>query len=843
MSGRKVWEIALFCGIIMSLSSFLKSATVSRHDIPGQLSREGSSFFQSQETGFLRLSDLNQELYRQALSAIENEKWETALSYLDRISDIKSKEDYLFLYVRVLQSLGKDEEVVSFINKLPDKLKIRLFDTLVETYILAALKCECYDEISGFIELQRNYYPGKIHETYKKTLYSLLSSGKYSQVISLTDVFPSNIYLRGEKNFILGVAHYNLGYITIASSFMQNALDTDSDILKQAIYEYLSLIAYKSSDLSLIQGNEEDKIPLTEINEKTKFNFVLLLLEIGLIDEANLMLLQIDDPLFKSLLNLFIAWESGHYRTAQTLFQSLTEIESDDYALLLLIAGEVLYHTRQYRDAVPKFRGYLSFQNIDEKYANHALALSFKGFYRFNSTAYYWIKNLETGKSVYDSLAALNLAKLYTYTENHHTAQQYFDHYLRKYPIPEEDQVFVSNYLTNLKKTENIIKLENKYDLYEYHLTVEQKRAILSYLGDYHLDAGNQELAIEYYSRLLQYDDGYQTILTIERIKFSLGEYRDSEDFVLSFIDNYPESPLNIRLAHDLAKFYLNQRRYRTTLDFIDDFLRGLPEGESSDSLYFFSALAHKELQEVQEALGIFIELHKHTTSPDIREQSVQQIKSILINQDAKESINYLVDLLEKTEDARQNQDYLRILAKVYEKAHLYREANEIYLILLDEDEQSDELGLYYSIAVNEIYQKRYESALHYLQRILAEEKNSHTSDALFLSYLANYSLDNHYTALRQLIILYHDYPDSPKRFEVLKNIIDLLIEKGLDLFAWYYLSDYYPRANQTEQFGLEAYKQSLERSLSIGEFDLKQLISFRRLLEITIDGLEHYEN
>jgi len=784
----------------------------------------------------LEISDLDREYYQEALLAKNNSDWDTAFSSLEKISDPLSRKEYVLLFPELYFLSSSYAEVFDYIDNLPLRVKIVLFDDLIEYYILSALNTEQYEKISEFIELQREYFSEEIHSIYKQTLYNLLVNGKNEQVIDLTDIFPNSIYHPGEKNFILGIAYYNLQYYRLSYAFMRNVLDSGNEMLLTSAYDYISLISYYLQDDSLLP---ED---LTLLSNRARFNLILYVLENSLIDEANSLSLLLENDYHRSLIDLFIAWENNHFKTAATLLTSIEEEDLDNYPLLNLIMGETFYHNRRFREAEAKFRKYLTFNAIDEQYANHSMGYCFYGYYRFNSTAYYWMKNLQEEKSFYDSLAVYNLAQLYSHTENYHTALHYFNNFITKYSLPENDQSFVINHLKTLEGTGEFARYISFFEDNYTGLPMEERIAILRKIGEHYEKQRNQRKALEYYSRILEYKTDYRLILKTERIRFNLGEYRDSEDFILTLLEEYPESDFNIRLANDLSKFYLNQRQYNKALSFIGDFLDNHEESVGTDSLLFFDGLAHKELKNIDKALDILLNLHQTTDIDNIRQLSRQQIEQILLVQDSRKSITLLIDILEDCEDEEIGFDYLRILARVYEKAYLYNEANEIYHILIEQDVQSNDQELFYLIAVNEIYQKRYEIALDYIEQILTDESSIYFTDALFLKYLAEYSLGNLYKALNTLLTLYYDYKKSPPSFDIVNNLIELLIEMDLKLFAWHFMGEYYPHATRSEEFTLQKFGDYLIQELDTDIIYLNQIMDIRTIIFLTIKVLEDYD-
>ena len=779
---------------------------------------------------------LNWQLYQQAVAAKDAAQLEEAFLLLNRITNLNARDEYILLYIELLYLSGSYDEVNIFIDKMPLSTKNRLFDQLIEYYLVSALNIERYDRISAFIELQREYYPNQIHSIYKKTLYSLLRNGQDQHVIFLTDIYPSNIYLEGEKNFILGVAYYNTQYYRSSLAFMQNVLASHNDLLQTAAYDYLSMIAYHLKAPGVLPEFSDS------FSQEAKFNTILTLLELGMIDEASSLAIELNNS-HCPLVELFLAWESGHYKTVSTILNTLEQGDPDRSPLLTMINAEILYHTKQYRQAEAKFRKYLTFNRIDEQYANHALGFCFYGYYRFNSTAYYWMKNLTTGKSYYDSLAVYNLAQLYTQTENFNTARHYFASYKDKYQVPLTDERFVVNFLLVLNKTGDFKQYESFFDRYGDALPVTEQVKIINKIGDHYHRTNQLKKALDYYNRSLELKLDYSLILKRESVRFNLGEYNDSEEFVLTLLEEYPESNHNVRLAQDLTKYYLNQKQYRKALNFITDFLQDQQHTISTDTLFYYSGLAHKELKDSEQALDTFISLHQKTKIASLRRLTVQEMEQLLIEQEPRSSITLLVNILEDLQDDELGFDYLRILAKVYEAAYLYPEANEIYQILLEQDQQSEREELYYLLAVNEVYQKNYGAALNSLVIILSNEESPYFADALFLSYLANYSLDKHYKALSILLSIYYEHSQSPPKFEIVRNLIELLVEMDLKLFAWYYIGQYYPYSTRREEYTLQRYGDHLIMNLGEDVQQLRQIMDMRTFIDLTLTVLEKYED
>ncbi len=786
----------------------------------------------------VELADIALMNYHKSLAAKESQDYETALTYIEEIPVIYSDKRFLALYLELLYQTGDFDNLSSIINSLPQNVLIYNFDMLVEYYLLAAVNLNDFAAIPEFIELQRRYFPEKIHDIYKHTLYSLLQSNNHNAVFELLDIFPVNIYDEGEKNFIYGLAYYNNSSYNTARAFFDNVLLSDNDKLKTEVYDYLSIIAYKTKTLL-----PESSYQFSQVGA---FNYILSLLELycsdksqtAYLDEANALSHSLEPSREKTMASIIILWLSGHYRTAKSLLDSAPEIDMSKTAISSLIAGELLYYSGEYARAQESFKEHLAFDSADVAYANHSIALSFKNYFRYNNTAYYWLKNLEDSKTVYDSLASYNLALLYNFTENYDSANRYFNYYNSKYDLPARDINYITSYLNTLRHLNAFVKYRAVYDSNFDMLPLSEIKKGALLIGDNLFNQNKFEEAFSYYEIYLElnYDDNL--VMKIERQKFLMGDYQDSEHFILSFIENHPESSFNQSLVNDLVKYYLGQKQFNKGLDFINSYTAN--DSTVVDSLRYYQAVAYNELGKKDEAIELLLNIHQLETNLSAIAYSL--LVDIVVDLDTKAAIEILNGILERdgySESVRD--DYLMLLAKVYENAALYREANNIYSIFLDN--LYDKTEIYYKLAVNEMYLKRYESALQYLDIINLIPDNSYQEETYFLSYLAHYSLSNHNQAVKYLLLLYDNYPGSEKRFEVIKNLITLFIEREQQLFAWYFLKEYYPFANNTQRFILDNYRNQLKKAVKNDSLVIYQINDYRNVIDKTLSILEQYEN
>ncbi len=772
----------------------------------------------------IKLSDVDEWYYEYAISEAKENNWTKVSAITQEIHTT----DSISLYIKSLFELDKYDELLQFVDKIPEHKMKQLFDGIIEYYVLSALELAQYDHILVLLESQRDLDRQLTNYWYKRILYTLIKNHDYKAIITLIDVFPDDIYLEGEQNYILGVVNYHKGSYSTARDLLHN-------IPKEALFynlahNYLSLIYYYSEDLESIPND------LQSLSEEVKFNYALTLLKLGKLDDASSIALKLEQAESKNLINLLIAWEMKHYRTAYSLLNDFYSFSPTGHKLTTLIMAETYLFLDNYREAEWLFKHYTSFENADIKYANHALGYCFNSFYRFDNAVYFWNQNLDTHKSHYDSLAAYNLSLLYAKTERYSSANDYFNYFNDKYGLKTNDKVFIESYLTTLLEQQLFLVFKDKFNKLQSILPDKLKLQGMLTLGDYFNNLQQYQKAVNYYQEALHIEHDDNLLLKIERLRFSMGEYKDSEDFIISLIDKYPNSSFNKQLSLDLTKYYISQNKLQQAGNLIDSLLviQEYPDlmvvDENSaytDSLVYYKALVQKEAGNLTDAKHLFIELHRNLRTDNLRLSIVQHLDNIFSRTGAQKAITFLNELIEDESRTHIHKDYLILLAQVYENQSLYGEANKIYQLLLEEDENYD---YYYYLAINEIRQRNYNKTLNYIEAF-KDKTESVNEDIQFLSYLAYYSLDEKEKAVDILLDLYYDYPDSPKRFEFLKNIIEFFIENDYDLFAWYFLYHYYPQATNPEKWILDRYNEQLEPKTAEDSLKVEEVNNFRKTL------------
>lgn len=238
---------------------------------------------------------------------------------------------------------------------------------------------------------------------------------------------------------------------------------------------------------------------------------------------------------------------------------------------------------------------------------------------------------------------------------------------------------------------------------------------------------------------------------------------------------------------HELIKFYLDKGEYSLALNHLE-----MIEKESllSDSLLFFRGAAWQGLAEWQTAIVIFSDLVTSSRDEKLRQASFANIKSILPHFTPLDQIETLNELIDDLGNHHLRDDLLLTLAEIYEKNLLYDEANDIYNTIIQESGYEDRSALQLKKSANYILLKDYSKAVNLLNTIIAGNNQQLIQDALYLSYLANFSLNRYPAARKSLIRLYLQYPSDHRKTEILSGLAELAELEGQYLLSWYFLNE-----------------------------------------------------
>lgn len=769
------------------------------------------SFFFINSRVYKDFEKIEFSLYSKAITEYENGDFYKAKQHITQISDLFARIEYLELYLNILKEKNNHTEIIEFIERLPDYYIFQYYQDFIDQYILAYIFTVRKGNIaadsikkSRFLEI---FDTKKVNDELKKAgflsvVYYLFKNELYDEVLVLNELFR-NIFQDLDYYYVLsGVAYYFQGDFEKASTFLSKNFE-NFDLKKTAV-DFLSLINYLYDEVDF------EKQELAAISELALFNLCLKELESNNIDEVSVLSNEFSNTLKKNLISLFIAYESRLFRTCKLYLDRIDHDLIRNSSLLTLIKAEAEYSLGNYREAEMLFKDYQNFSEADLNYANHSIGYSFKGYYRFNNTAYYWIKNLtQNEKNFYDSLAVYNLSRLYTFTENYHIAINYYDMYNAKYTFPD-DAEFINGYLKTLYRMNLMYRFVELFEEFEYILSLSRRFEYLIKIGQYYYNRQLFDFALDFFLRAKEIKSNDELSFKIERIFFTQGKYKDSADFLLNFLKNNPQSVLKNQIMMDLAKYYFNQKLYSNVISISYEAIDEMEEYTQQDSFYYFIALSEKELGNSKKSLGLFFDIFARTENDFLRDQAEREFDSIARMMKMSTALSVLEEKLSETDDLELQNFLLLSIARIYEENRQFNQANLVYYSLVNDFIDSDTLRIYYNIAVNKLYENKYSEALEIIEKISLDNsiEPELKRDVIYLKYIAHLSIGETSFAKHYLLVFYRIYiknqNDYMNNYNIIRELARLFEEEGQHLFAYHFLSIIKENASKSQFFLVE---------------------------------------
>lgn len=235
--------------------------------------------------------------------------------------------------------------------------------------------------------------------------------------------------------------------------------------------------------------------------------------------------------------------------------------------------------------------------------------------------------------------------------------------------------------------------------------------------------------------------------------------------------------PENSDYESELLNFYFENEEYNLVISIVDTL-------EYSDELMFLKGMSHHLSGDSKTAIDVLSDIILVGTDDIKKLEASKKIKNIAKEFAPQESIEILSELLEKFEFSEFYPQILLLIAEVYEDFQLYEEANDVYTMLLEEDDKYK-----VKIGINYILQKRFGKALEILLPI-TETESDNQDEVLYLTYLAYFSMQKTESAKAVLIRLYNEFPDCDKRIEILSNLADIFAAEKKLVTSWFLLEE-----------------------------------------------------
>jgi len=300
-----------------------------------------------------------------------------------------------------------------------------------------------------------------------------------------------------------------------------------------------------------------------------------------------------------------------------------------------------------------------------------------------------------------------------------------------------------------------------------------------------------------------------------EKIKFKIFILIIITFFSTLFAEDPAVETRPINYDAQLIKFYLQKNEFETVVNYIENLRK---DNYITDSLNYFQALSYKGLKNWDGTINIFSDLIMRSLDNDLIEQIIPDFKLCINNIDTSARIEKISDILNDLHNEHLRSDLLFILAHIYEDAHFFEEANDVYKTILGETNIKEQFNVDLKIAANHLLLKQYKEALIILDPIISLQDSVLNSDALFYSYIANFSLNNIEIAKLHLTSLYKDYPEHPRRGEILESLAEIFFLEDQFIMSWYLLNELKKISNDSQNFLLDIKIERIKEMINSDE-------------------------
>ena len=278
----------------------------------------------------------------------------------------------------------------------------------------------------------------------------------------------------------------------------------------------------------------------------------------------------------------------------------------------------------------------------------------------------------------------------------------------------------------------------------------EQESQLYLHIANSYYDQNNLEKAKTYYEIYLEHHFNDELALRVERIKYLLGEYLTSENYLLGYLEKFPQSSLKDYILLDLSKFYFKEKKYKKTINLLNKYI-------SDDyKVLYYKAKSYEMLDEINKTLFIYHNILADTTkkSLNIRMTVFESYIEIIKKKKIDFAITDISILMEKLNSPTERTSLMETLAFLYESNSLYPEANDIYFTILSDTVEKNST-IYYKLINNFIQMHDYNGA-NEIADILIETDSTAIPNILFTKYyIANIQNESN-LAKWYLLSLYH---------------------------------------------------------------------------------------
>jgi hypothetical protein len=723
------------------------------------------------------LSQRHEKYYQKALEFYQLQASDEAFEQISRIGDLRHHTEYQILHIKILYDLMKWEEILSIID---NSSKAFIEENLTEFFYFYFQSCIKLGQEAQMTEFLENYeYLFRKHDGvyFRRILLSLFINRNYDQIKPIIDIFPAAVITQKEYYLIIGAAEFYQEKYQKAQDFLEHSYKIGDAKTRILANEYLTALHF------FVGNSPELPESFTFYNKQAKINLLTNYLQHNELDNAHIVAEQLRSDKyyapFKTLINLRL----GHNKTAEMYFRESDTTLVKYYPSLQLAAAEVNYHKKDFQKAVDYYKLYRESKNADIKYANYAIGYSFKGFYRYNNTAYYWLKNIETNSSLYDSLALHDLAELYNFTEHFRISWKYYKQLLTKYSDQGLSDRFHRNYLETLFEINYFDTMLPVYDRYNYLLDNYLRKKYLLALGNHNYSISDLTTAVRLYTEYLTLDNDPDISFRVEQINYTLGEYAEMEDYLLAFIAKNPTATRAKKTGIDLIKYYIGKNDVFSAETLLDTLLSA--NVDKTDTLRFWDGKVKTLKGNEPEAISIYSSLISASSDSLVVKDALNSLQTLLEDKSPRRYSEVISTIVDSMVYRKGYNDIMQTLAYLYEKSELYNQANQVYFTILDDSLMTDSVAVMNKIGLNLMYQENFEDADTLLSNfMLNSEKNPETMLLIATAKMGKNEIEN---AINVLLNIYFDFPEYGKRKEMMLTLADNFYANNQYLPAWYF--------------------------------------------------------
>ncbi|PID29006.1 MAG: hypothetical protein CSB55_02760 [Candidatus Cloacimonadota bacterium] len=723
------------------------------------------------------LSQLHEKYYEKAFTLYKQGEAESAFEEILKIGDFKQRPECRLLYLKIIYDLKRYKESVALINESSKEFIEQNLTDFFYFYFQSCRKSGDESSLSNFSEEYAYLFQKKGNINLRKILADLFTDGGYEITAEIIDIFPERVFTESEYALIVGAAEFYLKNYRKAKELLKfSCLNASNETGKTAL-EYLTAVNFYLGELP------EFPDTFKFYNDKSKINLLVNYLKNDKLDYADKVAEELENNEYYYPLKALINLKRNQIKTALKHINKADTAVIKNHGCLLDVAAEINYKNKKYRNALAYYKLYAKSENADKNYANYAAAYSFNGFYRYNNTAYYWLKNLDEKHSFYDSLALKDLALLYNFTEHYRISAKYYRQFFKKYSGKNLSPEFCLNRLLTLFKLKYFDSMLPVLKEYSYLADDETLKKYLFALGNYNYSKGNFTVASELYADYLKLTNDPDISFRLERINYTLGKYEDTEDYLLAFTGKNYDSERGRKTGLDLIKYYIGKNDTENAEKLIDILARG--KSETDDTLSFWRGKIQTLRGNEEQAVALYGKVISSSRDSVMVKDALNALRLLLEDKSPRQYSRVISSVIDSMSYRRSYNDILLTLADLYETSELYGQANEVYFNMLADSSFSDSTAIMNKIGVNLMYRGKFEEADTLLNRFVIERgKNPET---MLLIAAADMGKNKISRAVNVLLDIYFSFPEYSKREEVILILADNLYGNGQFLPALYF--------------------------------------------------------